>query len=161
MTDTATRESNEALLRTIKMSPDGDTVVSAAKVLMLLESLDEARASMASPTKTIFVLTVFFLITPPPMGSPESPIKRHRTWGWFPTLKDAEEAVMTNDGDMYEMGYYNTAVIEEVEWGSCALAKAEHWYTAPYLRDTEGDKYDVKKIDKPSCLEGQCNFGMG
>ena len=77
---------------------------------------------------------------------------------------------MKNDGDMYEMGYYNAAVIEEIAWGSMAMTEAEHWFSATYIKGTCGgdggcttplETYDVEKIVKPAALEGVVSFGMG
>lgn len=111
-------------------------------------------------SETIFVLTVMYL------HSTESEqfhaARRHRTWGWFPSLAQAELTVMSNDADIYEDGYYNIVVVEEMSWGSMAMAVAEHWYAAkPVVVDHQIQKYDVSKIDKPEAIAGIVHFGMG
>jgi len=40
-----------------------------------------------------------------------------RCWGWYPTYKDASEAVKLNDGDMHECSY-TYIVIERIPWGT-------------------------------------------
>lgn len=57
-------------------------------------------------------------------------IVRERTWGWYPTLEEAKEAVERNYADLYEDGYYPQAVIEEICPGvlqGCETPK-EWWY---------------------------------
>ncbi len=108
--------------------------------------------------KTIFLLTVMHL---DPSG--DRHFTRHRTWGWFPTFEQAETCVMENHTDIYEDGYYNTVVLEEMAWGPLALAKTEHWYSVTALldKDRRVSGYDVKKIEKPEALAGSVCFGMG
>ena len=43
--------------------------------------------------------------------------KRSRTVGYFLSLEEAKRCVEENWGDIYEMGWYPEAVIEEVEAG--------------------------------------------
>lgn len=43
-------------------------------------------------------------------------IIRKRTWGWYPDLEQAQEALEKNYGDMFE-GEYQYGVIEEVPFG--------------------------------------------
>ena len=43
-------------------------------------------------------------------------ITRGRTWGWYKSLKDAQECVKQNWGDIYE-GEYSYAVIEKISEG--------------------------------------------
>ena len=111
--------------------------------------------------KTIFVLTVLFLDEN--SEGKRKPIKRQRTWGWFPTLSLGEQAVLANHGDMYEDGYYNAAVLEEIPWGPCARATAEHWYAATYIPSADGGlgAYDVGLFDKPEAIASLVGFGMG
>ena len=113
--------------------------------------------------ESVFVLTVMWLDENG--REPEDRKKRRvRTWGWFPTLALAEESVTANHGDMYEDGYYNTAVLEEMPWGPLATARAEHWYRAdPHWTSRSGppDHYDVHKMAKPDSLKNVCSWGMG
>lgn len=106
--------------------------------------------------KTIWVLTCM-MIHP---GTNRA--ERQRTWGWFEDFKYAEECVLSNATDIYEMGYYNTVVLEEMISGPMAYAKSEVWYSATHtLVEQSLGSYDVKRIEKPKCLEGICSFGMG
>ena len=109
--------------------------------------------------KTIFVLTVLYLN--PGVGSeaPHTAIEHQRTWGWFSNLEDAEHAVLVNDTDMYECGYYNAAVVEEMQEGTIAHAVAEHWYRARW--DEATDTYVVTRAEKPPWLADVVSFGMG
>jgi hypothetical protein len=57
-------------------------------------------------------------------------IVRERTWGWYPTIEQAKEAVEHNFADLYEDGYYPQAVIEEMHAGvlhGCVTPR-EWWY---------------------------------
>lgn len=102
---------------------------------------------------TIFVLTCMMMR--PGARRPE----RTRTWGWFKTLSDAEASIFSNATDMYEMGYYNTVVLEEMLDGAIATANSEHWYNCAYT--PEDDSYRVTRIAKPECLCNIVGFGMG
>jgi hypothetical protein len=108
-------------------------------------------------TPNIFVLTVIYL-------ERDGSMRRHRCWGWFPTLALAEETIERNYTDIYEMGYYNTVVVEEMPWGPLAIATDEHWYSVTYAEQGDAerpDKYDIKKIDKSESLLNMVSFGMG
>jgi len=113
-------------------------------------------------TPNIFVLTVMWLDADgrEPQGRDK---RRERTWGWFPSLELAETTVTSKDGHIYEDGYYNVALIEEIPWGSLAIPRAEHWYSASMLKPESDERalYDVKKIDKPEAFRSVCSFGMG
>jgi hypothetical protein len=115
----------------------------------------------AATRETVFVLTVMWLDAQGCEPTDRSK-RRYRTWGWFPTLELAEKAVVTNDADIYEDGYYNVAILEEMTWGSLAFARAEHWYSAtPIVADGRITGYDVQAIEKPVSLQGVVSFGMG
>ena len=117
-----------------------------------------------SPAKreTVFVLTVMWL-DESGNESPSGGQRRCRTWGWFPTLELAEESVFANHADMYEDGYYNTVVIEEMRWGALAVSESERWYSAKPSLDGDDRivKYTVQATEKPKSQLGVCNFGMG
>jgi hypothetical protein len=81
-----------------------------------------------------------------------------RTWGWFLDFGDAEQAVLQNAGDMFECGYYQKAVIEEVTEGSLAMSKNEWWYEASY---DEKFGTTVRKIEKPHDYKNIVHFAMG
>lgn len=82
-----------------------------------------------------------------------------RCWGWFLNFKDAEETILTNDGDILENGTYDFALIEEVEPGLvCFQSPVEHWYS---IKLNENNVYEIKKCDKPYVLKSVVCFGMG
>jgi hypothetical protein len=106
----------------------------------------------------IYTVTVFFIY--------EEKIKRERQWGYFLALADAEKCIEENWGDIYECGYYNYAVIEELPEGICPKAKLEKWYKAEYKKDWwkpgyEKDSYSITKTNKPEFLEKVIGFSMG
>lgn len=93
-------------------------------------------------------------------------IVRSRTWGYAESHEEAEAWVLSNATDMFEMNYYNHAVIEAVPPGLIASAKSERWYFADYGdRDTPlvfGDgRPHVRAIDKPACLSHTVSFWGG
>jgi hypothetical protein len=44
-------------------------------------------------------------------------ILRERTWGWYASLEEAEQSVLKNWTDLNECGYYEHALIEEIQEG--------------------------------------------
>ena len=76
-----------------------------------------------------------------------------RTWGWFPNLKEAQQAVDGNYGDMYE-GEFSTLVIEEVPDGVMGIPKNEWWYE--WEGTWEEGKYILSK--KPEDYENVVSF---
>lgn len=106
----------------------------------------------------IYLLTVLHL------GKTGTQLVRKRTWGWFPNKDLAVTAAKENHGDMYECGYYDHVVIEEVEWGACASVESETWLKATHIGNPVGfplGKYSVVEVEKPGFLEHSCNFGIG
>ncbi len=82
-----------------------------------------------------------------------------RTWGYFFNFEDAEMAVLHNHTDMFEQGYYNYAVIEELPEGLLPVPEHEYWYQADFNRKKE--EMLVSRINKPQSLEGTFSFSMG
>ena len=85
--------------------------------------------------------------------------KNHRTIGWFESVEEAEGLILRNAADMFECGWHNTAVIEEIESGIYAIAQQAGWYHATYT--TGVSEPEVVKIDRPDWSKNTCNFGMG
>jgi hypothetical protein len=83
---------------------------------------------------------------------------RSRVWGWFSEFDDAETAVLENEGDIYECGYYDVALIECYSEGVLSDIPEETWYNARY--DSNSD-YTVTRREKPAHLEGLVYFAMG
>jgi hypothetical protein len=60
---------------------------------------------------------------------PTMPVaKNRRCVGWFPTFGMAEAAVLKNLGDIYEMGSYPYAQIEEVQSGMYGSNPCARWW---------------------------------
>lgn len=100
----------------------------------------------------IYVVTV--LVLHKPLGT----TRAKRTWGWHPTHDLAEDALLVNDGDVWENDYTH-AVIEEFEPGSPARCTQRWWYVSK--RDAAGEFLGGLGIDEPNPLHGVVNFGMG
>jgi hypothetical protein len=86
---------------------------------------------------------------------------RSRCWGFYFKEEEAIESILDNEGDPFEAGYYDLAVIEGYPEGTHAIAETEKWFSAKY-RKTETDwTHDVKPIPKPEQFEHTCNFALG
>lgn len=73
-------------------------------------------------------------------------IDTHRNWGWFETWTEADEVIRKNITDIFEKGYYNYALINEVPPGICVgHLKKEYWYEAKY-RKKDFDKEGYVKL---------------
>jgi hypothetical protein len=83
--------------------------------------------------------------------------KRRRTWGWYSDFAYVEKVVLENQGDIFERGYYDLAVIEEMPEGALAVAENTWWYRATYSKD----KIKVEKIQQPAEFAGNFNFTVG
>lgn len=92
---------------------------------------------------TIFTVTVLHTIH-----------GRKRTWGYFFEHKDATLAVLTNETDMFEDGYYDVAVIEEVPEGLLPMVEDANWY-----RWEKPGR--VVAIAVPEQYRHICSFSMG
>src|SRR5688572_30134097 len=79
-----------------------------------------------------------------------------RTWGWFPTFEEAEEAILNNHTDIFEC-LYNYACVEEVPCGILTINEIKQWYKAIF--DTSKEPYpQVKKSDPPPWAQHFFNF---
>jgi hypothetical protein len=86
---------------------------------------------------------------------------RSRCWGYFVDVRDAERAVLSNATDMFELGWYDHAVIEKVPEGICRYCEAVSWYFADYsARDADDVGPTVTKIERPEWAAQTCNWGM-
>ena len=84
--------------------------------------------------------------------------KRKRTWGWYEKFEDAERAVIENHTDIFERGYYDLAVIEEMPEGVLAVAESAVWYRAIY--EAEAADPVVSRTEAPAAFEKQFNFTL-
>ena len=103
----------------------------------------------------IYTVTTLYVWSPGRCLNVELPkrIVRDRLVGWFPTLGRAEEVVVNNEGDIYECGYYNYCIIEEVLPGLYPHVSREEWF--------EWKKEGYILIPKPEWLKDSINFGIG
>ena len=60
-----------------------------------------------------------------------------RCWGFSFSLEEVTKWVLGNATDMFEQGYYNYAVIEQVPAGLLPFAKPIAWYKYAYSKDEE------------------------
>lgn len=86
--------------------------------------------------------------------------QRSRCWGWYKRYDNAVKAVVENHTDIFEMDYYDTAVIEAVPQGVCVVSTACIWFSATY-EDEESDNPTVLQIPRPEWAESSFNFGLG
>lgn len=93
-------------------------------------------------------------------------IERQRTVGFFDLLEEAQTCIKENYGDLWEIGWYDMAVIEKLEAGLYPFAetKDEHWYAVDFDMARMGDPgyaHHVIAVNKPTMLEGICSFALG
>jgi hypothetical protein len=80
-----------------------------------------------------------------------------RSVGYYFNKEDAVHAVKENACDIYECGFYNYAVIEEIREGIYQYDINPLWFSVePTAKPTE---YDVKQIEKPEFAEYTVGFG--
>jgi hypothetical protein len=85
-----------------------------------------------------------------------------RAVGWYPTLKQAQAAVMGNYGDIEEAGFYKWAVIEKLHWGLYPYDLKANWYLfVCKKRTTEKEMITAKKIKCPKRFKNICGFSIG
>ena len=59
---------------------------------------------------------------------------RDRIWGFFHDLETAQKCVEENWTDIFELNYYNMAVISEMPAGVCTRPSQQWWYHAKYFK---------------------------
>ena len=82
-----------------------------------------------------------------------------RTFGWYPSLRKAREAIETNDGDMHEYSY-KYAVIEKTADGVHAgwrQGAKEYWYE--WMGKDEDGQFEPR--EKPEELKMVVGWGIG
>ena len=89
-------------------------------------------------------------------------VKDQRLWQLYKKFEDAEQCVLSNNGDIFEQ-YYNYALIEEVK--IIPLSKKElqklsvpkqWWYKADYHTDVV-----ISKIEVPEQFKHMCYWWIG
>jgi len=84
--------------------------------------------------------------------------KRSRCWGWYQRFEDAEKVVLENQTDIFELGWFDTCVIEEYPEGVLSVPENRWWYS--YRRDEM--KADlVDRISEPNEFEQVICFAIG
>lgn len=73
--------------------------------------------------------------------------RRRRSWGWFDEFNKAK-ICMEGNSDIFECGFYDLAVIEELSEGITLKASSQYWFSAEY--DSEDGQYTINHIAKPS-----------
>lgn len=105
------------------------------------------------PEECIYVITTLRL-------DPKAQSYREkRTWGWFNELHEAVSAVRKNDGDIFETGSFDAAVIEETPWGTIGIPDREWWFNAQY--DPYARTHTVTPCKRPKYFASTLGFGMG
>lgn len=84
---------------------------------------------------------------------------RHRTWGYYFTSAEAEKAILENWTDLFEMGYYDLAVVEEAPTGIAVRHREISWFAADYSKDTRSPV--VRRVERPEWASNICNFSFG
>ena len=85
-----------------------------------------------------------------------------RAVGWYPTLKQAEAAVIGNYGDIEEAEYYKWAVIEKLDYGLYPYDFEANWYQFVCKnRNKENEIITAKKIKCPKRFKNICGFSIG
>jgi len=79
-------------------------------------------------------------------------IIRKRCVGWFARFDDAFNTIKTNSGDIYEAGWYNHAIIEQITDGLYPRIINEYWF--------HWQNGGYKRTKKP-VPENWVNFGIG
>jgi hypothetical protein len=78
-----------------------------------------------------------------------------RCVGYFHEFEIAKDALVNNELDINEMGYYPFAVIEELKPGFYSYPRNEYWFKW----NPETEKYE--EYLKPERFKQYCGWGMG
>lgn len=94
-------------------------------------------------------------------GSHRSYIVRRRVWGWTSRREDAFHWVRRNGGDDFdEAGYYNGAVVEEVQEGGCSWTH-NRWFFRHGKPGKDGRCVRLVKMREPDCLRQIVGLTLG
>lgn len=93
------------------------------------------------------------------VSTPDNPQESDitRCIGYLPTLQEAKDAVMSNQGEMHEC-LYNYAVIEEHRPGLWRNTVEEYWFA---WKEEKKSWYSCKKPAKYRQFATVTGFGMG
>lgn len=76
--------------------------------------------------------------------------ERKTNWGYYFSYDDAEKSILENYTDLFEIGYYQYAVITAIPEGLCAISDVLQWF--------DYNNGAIKKINKPEEFK---NFYIG
>ena len=79
-----------------------------------------------------------------------------RTVGYFEDLEKAKQCVKENWGDLCEAGYYEYAVIEDVELGIYQSYKSN-----PIFYKWNDKDLEYQEIERPNQFKGWAGFTIG
>lgn len=151
---------------------------SAANCRVLLDEIERLRGELkrhglasrpeAAGRSGIYVITVLTTLRPRPIvvpgryGAParidEIAHRDSRSWGWYATLAEAEDALAHNVTDMHE-GLYDIAVLERVPAGVLAFAQQESWWRFDPAANAGAGGYT--RAERPDDLDNVLNFALG
>lgn len=116
------------------------------------------------------MITVYMVVVYKESDNPDQEYyKRIRNWGFYTDLAVARNAIIQNWTDMYELGYYDRAVIESVEEGIMGNTEFVEWFKADY-GDWRGPERDesgrwiptpdpvVTTVERPEWSKGLCGL---
>jgi hypothetical protein len=121
--------------------------------------------------KKVYALGVLQIDTNP---DARRTIKEERLWHLFASFEEAEQAMLSNSGDLFEY-YYNYGLIEEIyvidstdkpEPGEIAWPPQEWWYFADYTINPPDERTNwsepvIKACEKPAVLDRCVHFWVG
>ena len=117
--------------------------------------------------RSVFFVTVFFVdkeLRDIEEKADERSYTRKRCWGFLYDKEMAKKVVLNNLTDIYEIGYYNMACIEEIDEGIPAFSAGRvTWYDVIPVWSEDGciDNYEVKEMACPKRFEGYCGWSLG
>lgn len=97
--------------------------------------------------KRLKIYTVHVVYLDLKAGSVWSRLRRQRMWGYYKDLKTAQDCIKENWTDIYENGYYNFALINEMEEGVTISPKKQHWFEVKFQGSNKPYKVKLLKHD--------------
>ena len=118
-------------------------------------SSEDSSESKNEEKSVIYMVTVIGF----PGGDTEK-APRSRCWGYYLDKETAIRSIKENWTDIFEMAYYQYAVIESLPSGVCSYAEEEAWFGVTYPQGVRGDACAVE-IEKPKFSESIGNWCLG
>ena len=84
---------------------------------------------------------------------------RERTWGWFTSFDSAFKTVEHCANYIFEHGYYDHVLIEEIPEGFCNSFGSKTWLKAEF--DEDHSVTNLVIITTPENFVNLCNFSIG